>query len=89
MHFSDVVITDDMQMLAIRDNFGLKQAITLAINAGADMLMFTHQLAPNEPDQDPKELIDLIEKEVHIGHISEATIDTAYQRIVTLKQTLE
>ncbi len=88
MHFSGVVITDDMQMLAIRDNFGLKQAITLAINAGADMLMFTHQLAPNEPDQDPKELIDLIEKEVHIGHISEATIDTAYQRPVQLHETV-
>ncbi|MBP6918689.1 MAG: glycoside hydrolase family 3 protein [Legionellaceae bacterium] len=89
MHFSGVVITDDMQMLAIRDNFGLKQAITLAINAGADMLMFANQLTPNEPDQDPKDLIDLIEKEVHLGHISEAAIEMAYQRIVTLKQTLQ
>ena len=75
-------------MLAIRDNFGLKQSITLAINAGADMLMFANQLTPNEHDQDPKDLIDLIEKEVHQGYISEAAIDMAYQRIVTLKQTL-
>lgn len=88
MHFSGVIITDDMQMLAIRDNYGLQQAITLAINAGADMLMFANQLAPNEPDQDPKNLIDLIENEVHQGHIAEATIDAAYERIVSLKQTL-
>ena len=88
LQFSGVIITDDMQMLAIRDNYGLKQAITLAINAGADMLMFANQLAPNEPDQDPKTLIDLIENEVHLGHIKEAQIEASYQRIVALKQTI-
>lgn len=88
MHFTGVIITDDMQMLAIRDNYGLTQAITLAINAGADMLMFANQLTPNEPDQDPKELIDIIEHEVQQGHIAAATIDAAYQRIVNLKQTI-
>lgn len=88
MQFSGVIITDDMQMLAIRDHYGLKQAITLAINAGADILMFANQLAPNEPDLYPKELIDLIENEVRFGHISEATIEASYQRIVKLKQTL-
>lgn len=89
LQFSGVIITDGMQMGAIRDNFGLKQAITLAINAGADILIFANQLAPNEPDQDPKILIDLIEKEVQLGHIPAATIDAAYQRIVHLKQRIE
>lgn len=88
MKFSGVIITDDMQMLAIRDHYGLKQAITLAINAGADMLMFANQLMPNEPDQYPQELIDLIENEVKLGHISETSIDASYQRIVQLKQSL-
>lgn len=88
LQFSGVIITDDMQMLAIRDHYGLKQAITLAINAGADMLMFANQLAPNEPDLYPKELIDLIENEVRLGHISEALIDASYQRIVNFKKTL-
>ncbi len=88
LKFSGIIITDDMQMGAIRDHFGLKQAITLTINAGADILIFANQLAPNEADKDPKNLIDLIENEVHLGHISETQIDAAYQRIVRLKQNL-
>ncbi|MCX7091537.1 MAG: glycoside hydrolase family 3 protein [Legionellales bacterium] len=88
MKFSGVIITDDMQMGAIRDHYGLKQAITLTINAGADMLIFANQLAPNDADQDPKDLIDLIESEVQLGHISDAQIDASYQRIVKLKQNL-
>lgn len=88
LHFSGVIISDDLQMLAIKDNFGLKQAVTMAINAGVDILMFANQIAPNEPEQNPKDLIDLIENEVHLGHIKETQIDAAYQRIVALKQGL-
>ncbi len=88
LHFTGVIITDDMQMGAIRQHYGLKQAITLTINAGADQLIFANQLSPDDGDQDPKELIDLIVEEVQAGHISEAQIDASYQRIVQLKQTL-
>jgi len=84
LNFSGVVITDDMQMKAIADNYGERQAITLAINAGADMFIFGNQL---QAPQDPKELIDIIESEVYAGHISEARIEQAYERIVHLKQS--
>lgn len=88
LHFDGVIITDDMQMGAIRQHYGLKQAITLTINAGADLLIFANQLSPDDTDQDPKALIDLIAEEVQAGHISEAQIDASYQRIVQLKQKL-
>jgi len=39
-----VVITDDLQMGAIRKYYGLKEAIRRAINAGDDLLLFGNQL---------------------------------------------
>lgn len=87
LQFDGVVITDDMQMKAIADFYGLSTALTLAINAGADMFIFGNQLAGTA--QDPKELIDIIEEKVHSGEISQERIDEAYKRIVFMKRTLE
>jgi beta-N-acetylhexosaminidase len=84
LQFDGVVITDDMQMKAIADYYGLATAVTLSINAGTDMLIFGNQLG--DKFQDPKELIDIIEKKVLSGEISEQRINEAYQRIVTMKQ---
>lgn len=87
LKFDGVVITDDMQMKAITDYYGLAAALTLSINAGADMLIFGNQLV--EKSQNPKELIDIIEQKVISGEIPEQRINEAYQRIVTLKKTLK
>lgn len=86
LQFSGVIMTDDMQMKAIADNYGLKQALTLAINAGVDMFIFGNQLSTAA--QDPKELIDMIESEVDLGHIQKTRINEAYARILHLKNTL-
>lgn len=87
LQFDGVVITDDMQMKAIADYYGLSSALTLAINAGADMFIFGNQLA--EKAQDPKDLIDLIEEKVSSGEISEVRIDEAYRRIIRMKASLD
>lgn len=86
LHFTGIIITDDMQMKAISDHFGLERALVLAINAGADMLIFGNNflIAP----QDPKQLIDIIEEKVRSGEIKEERINDAYQRIVELKQSM-
>jgi beta-N-acetylhexosaminidase len=86
LQFDGVVITDDMQMKAISNYFGVETAITLAINAGADMLIFGNQLV--EKFQDPTELIDIIEHKVRIGEISEHRINEAYKRIVNMKRSM-
>lgn len=83
LNFDGVVITDDMQMKAITDYYGLATALTLTINAGSDMVIFGNQL---EQYQNPKELINLIESKVHTGEISEARINEAYNRIVKMKR---
>ncbi|MCW8469274.1 glycoside hydrolase family 3 protein [Fluoribacter gormanii] len=86
LHFRGVIITDDMQMKAISDSYGLEQALVLAINAGADMLMFGNNLSV--PTQDPVQVINIIEAKVQSGEISQERINEAYQHIVTLKKSL-
>lgn len=86
LHFKGVIITDDMQMKAISDNYGLEQALVLAINAGADMLIFGNNVSP-EP-QDPEQLINIIEAKVLSGDINPERIDDAYQHIRALKKSL-
>lgn len=86
LQFNGVVISDDMQMKAIANYYGLSTALTLSINAGVDMLIFGNQLV--DKFQDPKELIDIIEQKVISGEIKEERINEAYQRIIKLKQSL-
>ncbi len=44
MKFDGVVFTDDMQMKAIASNFGLEEAIKLAVNAGVDIMCFSNNI---------------------------------------------
>lgn len=86
LKFNGVIITDDMQMKAISENYSLKEAVTLAINAGADILLFANQLV--DESQDPEALISLIETQVKAKAINKSRIDEAYQHIIALKSTL-
>jgi beta-N-acetylhexosaminidase len=86
LHYQGVIITDDMQMRAISDHYSLDQALVLAINAGADMLIFGNTLSPTP--QDPEQLVHIIETKIQSGEISEQRIDEAYQHIINLKKSL-
>lgn len=83
LKFDGVVITDDLQMKAISDNYGTAEAVRLAINAGADILMFGNQLVSDL--QDPQKIINVIYADVQNGKIPESRINEAYQRIMKLK----
>lgn len=84
--FKGLIVTDDMQMKAITDNYGLRDAVRLAVNAGADILILGNQLVPTA--QDPRQIIDMIYDDVTSGKILEKRIDESYQRIVKLKKEL-
>lgn len=86
LKFKGVIITDDMQMKAISDNYGLEQALVLAINAGVDMFIFGNTLS--DKAQDPEQLINIIEAKVQSGEINRKRIDEAYEHIVTLKKSI-
>lgn len=85
LKFKGVIISDDLQMKAIADNYGLKQAIVLSINAGVDMLIFGNNLTSKPVNT--KKLIDVIESEVNSGKIDQKRINEAYQHIVNFKKS--
>ncbi len=86
LHFSGVVITDDLQMAAISQHYDVPTTVRLAINAGADILMFGNQLTK---PQDAQALVDMIYNEVQKGNISQQRIDEAYQHVMQLKLRLQ
>jgi beta-N-acetylhexosaminidase len=81
--FTGVVISDDLQMGAIRDAYGFDEAVALAIEAGVDLLVIANQIA-YEPEVAPR-TIDIVEGLVRSGRISEARIDESWRRISALK----
>lgn len=84
--FDGVVITDDMNMKAITSQFGQEEAIKLAIQAGADILLFGNNL-----DYDPdvvKKAHDTIRTLVMENVIPEERIVQSHARIMKLKENL-
>ena len=84
--FQGVVISDDMQMKAVTQYFGLEESIQLAVNAGVDILLF-----PNNLEYDPavaSTATALIKRMVAEGRIPGERIQESYARIMAIKQSL-
>lgn len=81
-----LVISDDMQMGAIRQAYGYSDALKLAILAGVDVLTIAQQQVYEAGIVE--QTIDLIEALVHDGSLSEARIDESYRRIQAFKAGL-
>ncbi len=75
--YDGVLVTDDLQMLAIKEHYKKEEAIELAINSGADMIMYCNQLG----DDDTDETIDMMMSLVKSGKISIKRIEEANRRI--------
>ncbi|MDF1874836.1 glycoside hydrolase family 3 protein [Sulfurimonas sp. SAG-AH-194-I05] len=82
MGFNGVVVSDDLQMKAISKHYTLKETVTLAINAGVDMLLFGNQLGHQNID----ELVNTILIEVKNGAIPLQRIIQANARISQLHE---
>ena len=80
--YDGVVMTDDLQMRAIKDHFGLEQAIELALDAGADIINVGNNMEYNEDicERIAGIMMDLVEKK----RISEERIDLSFRRIEKL-----
>jgi beta-N-acetylhexosaminidase len=71
--FNGVLVTDDLQMLAIKKHYKKEEAIELAINSGADMLMYCNQLSNDDTDETIDIMIHLVKnKKISIDRIKEA-----------------
>jgi beta-N-acetylhexosaminidase len=81
-----VVISDDMQMGAIRDAYGYPDAVRLAIEAGVDILTIANQQVFEQGIVG--RTIELVAGLVEEGRIPEARINTSWRRIQNLKRAI-
>jgi len=85
--YRGVVFSDEMGMKAISGMYGLDEAMELAVQAGVDMLVYNtnldsagHSLAAR--------VVNVLERSVRSGRISEDRINASYERITALKSRL-
>ena len=86
MGFNGVVFSDDMQMQAITNHYGLEVAIEKSINSGIDVLLFcNNQLKENQVSTD--QVISIIKDKIQTGDITYSRIEESFNRIRKLKQS--
>ena len=83
--YNGVVVSDDMSMQAIVAYYGFDDAVTLAVNAGLDILLYTSNVHDATSSQ-ARHVVDLIERRVKDGTIDAKRIDDSYNRIMALKR---
>ena len=84
--FEGVVISDDMQMKAIREHYPLEQALEMTILAGVDIIIFANNMIYEEDIVSRS--IAIIKNLVEEGRVSEDRIRQSYRRISHLKAGL-
>lgn len=78
--FDGVVVTDDMTMGAISENYEIGNAAIKSINAGSDIVLVAHGF------ENSIAVIDSIKEAVENETISEERLDDSMYRILSLKQ---
>lgn len=78
--FEGVVMTDDMTMGAIAENYGLGEASVHSVQAGSDILLVAHGA------DNAIAAIEAVKQAVADGKISKQRIDESTARIIALKQ---
>tara|TARA_Y100001960_G_C14777423_1_gene884165 strand:+ start:228 stop:1316 length:1089 start_codon:yes stop_codon:yes gene_type:complete len=84
MGFNGVIMSDDIDMYALKSNFSLEDIVTKFINAGGDVI-----LACNGTEQDLTKIdkiIDIIVEKIEAGIIPVQRINESYQRIMQMKE---
>ncbi len=85
--FDGVVITDDLQMKAVTDEYGFRTVVRSALDAGADMLVFANNMVYGE--NITTQVIGIIKDLIDAGTITPERIEASYRRIMKLKNDLQ
>ena len=83
MGFDGVVISDDLEMGAIREHYDLHDTATLAVRAGMDVLLFSNTAKYRAGLG--QEVLDILVTEAEADPEFAARIEESYGRIVALK----
>ena len=79
--YDGVIVSDDMTMGAIVENYSLEDAVLSFIKAGGDLALVCHGR------ENPKKVIENIKQDVKDGNLSEEDIDEKVYRILKLKES--
>lgn len=82
--FDGVIVTDDMAMGAIVNQYGYAEAVALALEAGVDMLCLGNNGTSYNPDIVPQ-TVDIILQLVHDGKLTAERIHRSAERIRAAK----
>ena len=85
--FKGVVVTDDLAMGAMMNEYSFDTILTRAILAGADILCLSNNGDTYDPEIAAK-AIDIIVEKVKDGSIPESRIHESYDRIMELKKKI-
>ena len=80
--FQNLVVTDDLEMGAILNNYGIGEACEMAFKAGADMLAICAN--PKLIEEGYNSILKALKR----GEISEARIDESLERIAHVKSKI-
>lgn len=83
--FDGVVVTDDMYMEGILSQYSIDDAIALAINAGADILLVGNNINTGFEANRPFKLVDIIVGLVKSGKVPYQRVHESSERILRLK----
>jgi beta-N-acetylhexosaminidase len=87
LNFQGVVLSDDMNMKAISEQYGLEKSIELSINAGVDILVFGNNLGQYDPHL-AQQAAGIMMRLVQTGKIKRERIASSAKRIKKLKERL-
>lgn len=82
--FEGVVISDELFMDAVQDNYGMEETIVQVVNSDTDILLFSTNIYQDRSLAGY--IISVITKKIEEGVIAEETINDSYQRIMALKE---
>jgi beta-N-acetylhexosaminidase len=87
--FQGVIVSDSMNMGAMRSNYVPEQAVVQALQAGVDLIMLAEEHYAHDAEHYLEQqcaLLDGVARVVHSGGLSEERIDDAVRRILMLKE---
>jgi beta-N-acetylhexosaminidase len=83
--FNGVIITDDMRMGAISNNYSFIESVTHAIDAGVDILLYVGNEKYGKSIVN--QICKVVKTAIDSGMITEERIDESYDRIMALKSS--
>ncbi len=84
--YDGVIISDDLQMDAIRRNFPLEDAVVRAVGAGTDILVFANDKHPDP--EIPERVASILLEAAKKDPLLIKKIESSYERVLALKSRL-